>query len=399
MTTTDAAAMNETDAAAARADRAETTRMLRESVQAFVRERGGGRPSRDARDKEPGYDAALVAEMADLGWFGLLASEDVGGAGLGFSQMSAVLEELSEQLMAEPISAAVVLAGRVIERCNPSDLRAKLLTELITGVGLPALAWQEQAGNRDVGTIETRLTHASNGSRGYTLDGRKAFVAGAGAASGYLTSCKLDGDIALVWVPIDASHMEQQVTWRADGAPSVALGFQATPVSADALLARGTAAESAISAAITEATVMVCAELVSLSRFVLAMTVEYLGVREQYGRKIGSFQALQHRTVDLFVQKELSAAVLEEAIDALDLYVEKKAMPDLEMQQIASRAKARCSDAALRITREAIQLHGAIGYTDEHDLGLYLKRALVLSAWLGNAADHRAQFARRRMAS
>ena len=117
------------------------------------------------------------------------------------------------------------------------------------------------------------------------------------------------------------------------------------------------------------------------------MTLDYMRTRMQYGRHIGSFQALQHRAVDLLVQQELSGSVLDDAISMID-----SAANGVELQRLVSRAKARCSDAALRITREAIQLHGAIGYTDEHDLGLYLKRALVLAAWLGNSTQHRARF-------
>jgi alkylation response protein AidB-like acyl-CoA dehydrogenase len=111
----------------------------------------------------------------------------------------------------------------------------------------------------------------------------------------------------------------------------------------------------------------------------------------QFGKPIGSFQALQHKAADLYVQQELLRAVLDEAVRKLDTGV-----PDDERTRVASRCKARASDAGLRITREVIQLHGAIGFTDEYDAGLYLKRALVLSAWLGNASAHRRRFASQR---
>jgi alkylation response protein AidB-like acyl-CoA dehydrogenase len=111
--------------------------------------------------------------------------------------------------------------------------------------------------------------------------------------------------------------------------------------------------------------------------------------RVQFGKPIGSFQGLQHRAVDLYIQMRLSAAVLEEALHVLDQN------PDpMARAAYASRVKARCSDAGLRITREAIQIHGAIGFTDECDVGLYLKRAMVLAAWLGNAQQHRRRYAR-----
>jgi alkylation response protein AidB-like acyl-CoA dehydrogenase len=119
------------------------------------------------------------------------------------------------------------------------------------------------------------------------------------------------------------------------------------------------------------------------------MSLEYMKTRVQFGKPIGSFQALQHRAVDLYVQKQIASAVLEEALPALD------GNPDaVTRAALASRVKARCSEAGLRITREAIQIHGAIGFTDEYDAGLYLKRAMVLSAWLGNAQEHRRRYAR-----
>jgi alkylation response protein AidB-like acyl-CoA dehydrogenase len=121
----------------------------------------------------------------------------------------------------------------------------------------------------------------------------------------------------------------------------------------------------------------------------LQMALGYMRTRVQFGKPIGSFQALQHKATDLYVQQELVRAVLDDAVRALD-----GGEPAAAQAQLASRCKSRSSDAGLRVTREVIQLHGAIGYTDEYDAGLYLKRALVLSAWLGNATAHRKRFSR-----
>ena len=120
----------------------------------------------------------------------------------------------------------------------------------------------------------------------------------------------------------------------------------------------------------------------------LEMSVEYMKTRVQFGRPIGSFQALQHRAVDLYIQQQLASAVLDQSLRELD------AEPSATQRAIiASRVKARCSEAGVRIAREAIQMHGAIGFTDDYDVGLYLKRALVLAAWLGNAVKHRRRYA------
>ena len=123
-------------------------------------------------------------------------------------------------------------------------------------------------------------------------------------------------------------------------------------------------------------------------RGALDMTTNYLRTRVQFGKPIGSFQALQHRAVDLYLQQELTAAALVEVARLFE-----EGGPSKQMNALASRIKARASDAAMQIAREAIQMHGAIGFTDEYDVGFYFKRIVALSAWLGNSAEHRRRYA------
>jgi len=145
---------------------------------------------------------------------------------------------------------------------------------------------------------------------------------------------------------------------------------------------------AALAGALDDATVVIGAELIGVMGRALEMSLDYMRTRVQFGKPIGSFQALQHRAVDLYLQRELASAVLDEALRVLG-----DGADPLTRARWASRVKARCSDAASRITRESIQIHGAIGFTDELDAGLYLKRALVLSAWAGSAAYHRRRYA------
>jgi alkylation response protein AidB-like acyl-CoA dehydrogenase len=152
--------------------------------------------------------------------------------------------------------------------------------------------------------------------------------------------------------------------------------------------ATGHAAAAALAGAIDRAAAIASAELYGVMSRALEMSVDYMKTRVQFGRAIGTFQALQHRAVDLYIQQQLASAVLEQALGDLD----QEPSP-AQRAAIVSRLKARCSDAGVRITREAIQIHGAIGFTDEYDAGLYLKRALVLAAWLGNTAQHRRRYA------
>jgi alkylation response protein AidB-like acyl-CoA dehydrogenase len=154
-------------------------------------------------------------------------------------------------------------------------------------------------------------------------------------------------------------------------------------------LATRSASLHALEAARDAATLVASAELLGVMKRALDMSLDFMRTRVQFGKPIGSFQALQHRAVDLYVQQQLASAVLEDTLRRFG-----KARDATARAVLASRLKARCSDAALRIVRETIQIHGAIGFTDEYDAGLYLKRALVLSAWLGNAALHRRRYAR-----
>ena len=141
--------------------------------------------------------------------------------------------------------------------------------------------------------------------------------------------------------------------------------------------------------AVDEARLCAAAELTGVMSRTLELTLDYVKQREQFGQTLASFQVLQHRLVDLFILQELSRNTLAQAVAEFD------STPDPRRRaRVVSAAKARCSDAGMIITRQAIQLHGGIGFTDECDIGLFLKRALVLSAWLGNARVHRNRFGR-----
>jgi alkylation response protein AidB-like acyl-CoA dehydrogenase len=182
--------------------------------------------------------------------------------------------------------------------------------------------------------------------------------------------------------------MTLEGTPLADGRSMGTLELGDVIVPRERVVAEGTAATQALERALDETLVMAGAELSGVMQRALDMSLDYMRTREQFGKPIGSFQALAHRAVDLYLQRELASAVLDDAVAALDSDAEP-----VRRAAIASRVKARASEAGLRVTREAIQIHGAIGFTDEYDVGLYLKRAMVLAAWLGNGALHRRRYA------
>jgi alkylation response protein AidB-like acyl-CoA dehydrogenase len=360
-------------------------RMLRDSAASFVQGRRDTAALRRCRHTLPGHDPEIYSEMVALGWLGLLAGEEQGGSGLGFAEMAGLAEELGKGLLAEPLIAVAVLAQRALQHGDQPGAVAPLLRALAAGERRVVLAWQEQAGLIGPHAIDT---WAARCSEGWRITGAKHFIAGAGGADGFLVTARIDDGLGLFHVDANAQGLAITHQWRADGTPSASIGLHDVRLGEGALLASPRCGLQAVSRALDEAAVMAAAELLGVARAAFEMTLEYLRTRVQFERPIGSFQALQHKAVDLLVQQELAASVVEEAAHALDT-----CCTDIERARIASRAKARCSDAALRITREAIQLHGAIAYTDEYDAGLYLKRAIVLAAWLGNGSQHRARHA------
>jgi alkylation response protein AidB-like acyl-CoA dehydrogenase len=205
---------------------------------------------------------------------------------------------------------------------------------------------------------------------------------------GFVVTAKQGEGLSLWWVPATTAGVQVKSVALADGTSAASVRFDGVVLDESQCLGQGDAAMSAFTRAYDEALVMTSVELLALQQAMLNMTLEYLRTRVQFGKPIGSFQALQHRAVDLLIQQELTSAVLRQAITLLDSECDS-----VERSLMASRIKARASDAGLLLARESIQLHGAIGFTDEYDLGLYVQRALVLSAWLGNAQAQRRRYA------
>ncbi len=375
--------MQALESASARADE---RRMLGESVADFAQRATDMARVRKWRGVPPGYDRALWREMAAMGWTGLLVPERFGGMSLGFGEMAEVCRGLARVLTPEPVLTSAVLATRAIVHCGNEALNSELLPPLAQGETIAALAWQERAGDLESRAPATRAA-ASSGQ--LTLTGRKRFIAGAAGADGFVVSAHSSADVVLVWVPADTPGLDIGLEPIVDVRFSAELKLNEARVPERLVLARGEVAQAALDRAIDEATVMASAELMGIMSRALEVTLDYLRTRVQFGRTIGSFQGLQHRAVDLYIQEQLSACALADAIAAID---ERPGEP--ATSAVVSRAKARCSDAASLITRQAIQMHGAIGFTEDSDVGLYVKRVLTLAAWLGNSAYHRRRHAR-----
>ncbi|MDH5535139.1 MAG: acyl-CoA/acyl-ACP dehydrogenase [Betaproteobacteria bacterium] len=358
--------------------------MLRDSVADFAARASDIARVRRLRGDAAEYDRAVWRRMAELGWLGILVPEQYGGLGLALAEAAIVAEGLARGLAPEPFTAAAVLAVEAIAGGDNEAFKQQHLPRVVDGSLLPVLAWQERAG--EVGPAGG-TTQASPFEGGWRVGGVKRFVSAAAGADAYLVSAATSQGVALFWVDRGAPGVALELEPLADGRHFGTLTLKDVTVPRGHMVASASVAAEALARALDHATVICSAELVGVMSRTLEMSLDYLRTRKQFGKAIGSFQALQHRAVDLYIQRELASAVLEEAIGALD------GQPDAARRaMLASRAKARSTEAGLRITREAIQIHGAIGFTDEYDAGLYLKRALVLAAWLGNATWHRRRY-------
>jgi len=341
---------------------------------------------RKLRGSAAEYDRAIWKKMAELGWLGILVPEQYGGLGLGLTEMAIVARGLARGLAPEPLAATAVLSATALVAAENETLKREQLPRLVSGQVLPALAWQEDAGVLDPTAMRASATPFEGG---YKLNGTKRFIAGSAQADAFLVTARAGEAVVLLWVPRDTAGARLALETLADGRAFGTLELKDALVPKAHVAASGAAAAAAVSLAFDHANAIAAAELAGVMERALEMSLDYLKTRVQFGKPIGSFQALQHRAVDLHIHREVANAVLEESLAALDLRPAAAARA-----AAASRVKARCADAALKITRETIQLHGAIGFTDEYDAGLYLKRALTLAAWLGGATWHRRRYAR-----
>lgn len=333
--------------------------MIRESAARVVDRHDLGR-IRALRFTPTGFDRTTWRAMCELGWPALRIAEEAGGVGLGMTEYCVLAMELGAALAPEPLIAAALVARSLSTQRAP--LEAVLAGDLIV---LPA--WQETPNTLTPGT-QTTLAHGR-------LYGRKRFVPLAGGADAFLVTTA-DG---CVLVDCDAPHLSLSNAATQDGGHYGTLEFDGV---------RGARIDANIDLPLAEATLATAAYLAGMIDAAIARTVDYLCTRVQFGAPLGSFQALQHRMVDLKLQALLTHASVEDAAAQWDL-----APGTTAASAAISRAKARASDAALLVTRQAIQLHGGIGYADEHDIGLYLRKAMVLAPAYGGSAVHRQHYA------
>jgi len=363
------------------AEASDERRLLRESAADYVARAITPKAVRAARDEPGGFDRRRLREIAGFGWIGLAVPEALGGLGLGCGERVALHDELGGGPVPEPV-AVQTLAADILAASG--DAARDWLPHLLSGDSIATVAWQGAPGAERAGQTGCEAVRKAEG---WSLSGRAVFVPIAGVADLYLVAARTSSGVAVFAVPADAKGLAFATRRAVDFSTVGTLSLDAVTLGAEACLVDGAAGETVLEAALDRARVAAAAEICGAMGKALEMTLSYMRTRVQFGKPIGSFQAQQHKAVDLFVQLELARASAIAAADAMDA-----ALPEAGLRVAA--AKARASDAGIGLGGRAIHLHGAIGITEEYDLGLYLRRIHFLGAWLGNGNAMRRRYAR-----
>jgi alkylation response protein AidB-like acyl-CoA dehydrogenase len=362
---------------------------LREHVRRFMEDKSPSAEVRRLMETTEGYDPAVWQQMAqELGLQSLHIPEAYGGQGFTFIELGIVLEEMGRVLLCAPYFSTVVLAANAIMNAGTEEQRQALLPGIASGETIAALAFTEPNGKWDAAGI---TMEAKGSGDSYMLDGTKHFVIDGHTANLIVVAARTAGSggeegISFFTVDGDASGLTRTPLSTMDQTRKQARldfsGVEAKP------LGEPGSGWAALSKTLDQAAVALANEMVGGAQKVLEMSVEYAKVRVQFGRPIGSFQAIKHKCADMLLEVESGKSAAYYASWAA-------AEDNDELPVVASLAKAYCSDAYFHAAAENIQIHGGIGFTWEHDAHLYFKRAKSSEILLGDATYHRELLAQR----
>jgi alkylation response protein AidB-like acyl-CoA dehydrogenase len=358
--------------------------MLADSIEKFVENDYDFDKRQQYAGSDTGYSKAVWQTFAELGWTAVPFAEDDGGFDGGPVDLMVVMERLGRGQVVEPYLANVVLAGGVLKRSADSDQKAKWLQPMIAGELQTALACVEPQARYEIADVATTAKADGdewvlNGSKGYVLNGRNADIFIVPART---SGAQQDEDgISLFVVDGSAKGLRCVAYPTVDGHQAAELHLDNVRVGASALLGEAGAGFAALDASIDDATLAVCAEAVGIMQVLKDKTVEYSKSRMQFGVPIGSFQALQHRMVDMLTECEQSQSLLMWAVMV-------NAAGTAESKRAISAIKYQIGTAGRKVGEEAVQIHGGMGVTWELDVAHYFKRLIAIGQIFGNADWH-----------
>jgi 3-oxochol-4-en-24-oyl-CoA dehydrogenase len=356
--------------------------MVLETVDRLFRQSKSSERFRAGRgDMESARRNSIWTTFSSLGLTGLCAPSRLGGSDMDLGVGVLLAELAGRNLAPEPFIACSFFPTAFLSLVD-DPVAARLLTDAIDGTAIPVMAVDD----RDSGSSTVSV---SSGAGKVIVRGVRRFVHGAAWATHFIIAAEMDEQQCAVIVPATSQSLDVETVELADGSFRGDLRFDGVELDSSQIVATGTDCQEWLRRAIDWTTVAISAELFGIETALFGITLDYLKTRTQFGRLIGTFQALQHRAVGLYCGKEIARYLIAETMQNLD-----SASTPLSRSLLASRCKARAADSAFQIGRESVQMHGAMGFSDECDVGLYLKRIMVLSAWLGGQDHHRRRFAR-----
>ena len=349
----------------------ESETLIADSAAAFFEQAGGVDRVRRIRDKWPAFDRAAWEEIVGMGWLGMLAPESKGGLELGIREAVVLLENIGRSIPVEPVVGAIT-AAFILAKCD-TDEADNLLADLMGGekIILPVGKDEKKSG------IDLEIINDA-------VNGRTGSVADMHGADAFLVWIDGKDNAGLYVVEKNTTGVDVEYHETVDGGSVGCLIFKNVDPSKLKILSRENMSREDFSDAGDVLCLGNAALMLGLMKTALEITTEYMKTRQQFGSPIGSFQALQHRAASLYVAMTSSRALVYEACRAFGS----------ERQSLACRAaKARSAESTMALVKECIQFHGAIGFTDECDIGLYFRRAMALSAAGGNPSECRRRYA------
>ena len=362
----------------------EEQQMLKTSAKEFLKENAPVEALRKLRDSNDpkGYDPALWASMAELGFAGIVIPEEFGGMGFGYTGLGQILEETGRTLTASPLVSTVLLGGTLINLAGTNHQKAALLPAIADGNLLVSVAFEESNAHKP---FHATTSYSKSGD-GYTISGTKKFVLDGSAANKFIITATGDAGLTLFVVDAGAEGISIERTPMMDSRSAVTLILDKVQVAEADILGTAGGAHKPLEKALDIARIGLSAEMLGSMMEAYDRTIAYLKERQQFGVPIGVFQGLQHRAADMYCEIENCKSLVIKSLQAIDSESKGLAV-------YASMTKAKVSQVLKRVTNEAIQMFGGIGMTDDEEIGFFMKRARVAQRTFGDSNYHIDRFA------
>ena len=362
---------------------------LKDSAKKFASEKTPTTHFREVRDSEIDncYDDKIWQEMVSLGWTGILVPEEFGGSNFGVAGISSILEELGRTLTPSPLFSTAVVGVSLIKNAS-DDVKKDILTKVVQD-GLRLCFAIEESNHHD--PVKISCEAKKDGSN-FIISGEKSFVIDGGFADKVIVACRTSGEegtkdgLSLFVLDSSSEGLTITPTKMVDSRNAANMKFENVKVSSDMLIGKEDDAYEIIESVLDISRAAISAEMLGSALQAYEITLDYLKEREQFGSKIGSFQALQHRAAIMFSELELCKSCVIESITSFD-------EGGNDSERLASLSKAKVGEVFHLISNESVQMHGGIGVTDEYDIGLYLKRARVAEQIFGDSNFHKNRYA------